>query len=46
MKKKNTRYALYGRVSSLSQKEDKTIKVQMDSLHNFVTANNLTVVDE
>ena len=46
MKKKRTRYALYGRVSSLSQKEDETIKVQMDALHNFVAANNLTVVDE
>lgn len=40
------KYALYGRVSSAKQRDDATIEVQKNSLHDFVQRNNLEVYDE
>lgn len=40
------KYALYGRVSSAKQRDDATIEMQKNSLHDFVQRNNLDVYDE
>ncbi len=41
-----TRYALYGRVSSMRQKEDETIEMQQDALRAYAKLHNLNVVGE
>lgn len=44
--KKNMKYALYGRVSSIKQKNEETIEMQKDELHSYVEQHHLDVYDE
>ena len=44
--KKNMKYALYGRVSSIKQKDEETIEMQKDELHSYVEQHHLDVYDE
>lgn len=43
---KNARYALYGRVSSVKQKDEETIEMQQDALRAFAKGHELTITGE
>jgi site-specific DNA recombinase len=43
---KSIRYVLYGRVSSIKQRDEETIEMQQDALHSFAKNNNLIIAGE